>query len=207
MFRPGPFLSNTIVSQGSSLKRFGQSVWTKNSKVLNSVPPTMNRSRRRKMFFVVLSASGAPAISSCGCARMPNWMLAPGISTRIGPGGGANGTYGSEDGAGLASSTASGGAGGGAGLGAGLAPSGSALGSVDSSVCAEARKPGSDSAMTAIAARANLGFIGAGQSTSPLPISRELPPSPAQRAMFFRLRLRSRSLIACLPSASLLVVG
>src|SRR5258705_33981 len=39
---------------------------------------------------------------------MPNWMLAPGISMRIGPGGGANGTYGSADVAALAVSTAGG---------------------------------------------------------------------------------------------------
>ena len=83
----------------------------------------MNRSRRKEEFFVVLSASGAPAISNCGCARMPNWMLAPGISTRIGPGGGANGTYGARAGTAPAAgaSSAAGGGAGGTGLGAGLA--------------------------------------------------------------------------------------
>ena len=84
-FIPGAFFSvPAIVSAGSSLNRFGQSVWKKNSRVLKSVPPTMRRIRRRNRFFVVKVASGAPAISNCGCARMPNWMLALEFSTRSG---------------------------------------------------------------------------------------------------------------------------
>ena len=181
-------MSNRHRAAGSSLNRFGQSVWKKNSKVLNSVPPTMKRKRRRNRFFVVRSASGAPAISNCGCARMPNWMLALEFSTRSGVGGGANGTYGlasvaahTGGGAGGVVSAASAGASGSADF-AGLAGLASSPNSSSTPASARTRAdPGADSATTTSAAKPGLRRV-------------------------FCLLLRSRSLIACLPSASSPVV-
>jgi hypothetical protein len=73
MFIPGEFFTvPAMVSPASSLNRFGKSVSMKYSKDLNSVPPNINRVRRRKMFFVVSWADGEPTISNCGWSSTPN---------------------------------------------------------------------------------------------------------------------------------------